>query len=186
MVINCPNCNKIISDKATSCPHCGFSITSDGETTWYPISKKLAEDKSFRMEGGLISIQDRGFGLFYFGENKKGSSGYGFQIVISGKKVISEDFFQKATLDYQSFKNSPYYHVFEYDNDDCTENEINLISKGKFITQNPYDYIAQLIYNVFGVSSPDQIIIKVKDSGCLFFATIIIFIVSIATSLFLV
>ena len=29
MIINCPECNSEISDKATNCPKCGFPIESD-------------------------------------------------------------------------------------------------------------------------------------------------------------
>ena len=43
MLIKCPECHKEISDKASSCPHCG-----------YPLKKKPQEDKS------LIKIASRG------------------------------------------------------------------------------------------------------------------------------
>ncbi len=45
-IINCPACNKKISDRATSCPHCGYSMQGSKED----ISRKRSHNRYMKMQ----------------------------------------------------------------------------------------------------------------------------------------
>lgn len=67
---NCPACNKKISDKAKTCPHCGFAV---GEAS----SEDILRKKNFQKFKKTQSIQTQsmiamlmfiaGFGFMYWG-----------------------------------------------------------------------------------------------------------------------
>ncbi|MEE1315341.1 MAG: zinc ribbon domain-containing protein [Faecalimonas sp.] len=49
-MINCPECNKEISDKALVCPNCGYPLSNNISNADFFIKKKcLAEDLGFRV-----------------------------------------------------------------------------------------------------------------------------------------
>ncbi len=74
-LMNCPSCNKKTSDKAETCPHCGFGI---GKASTEDIERK----KSLKRFEKLHSIQNQsliamlifvaGFGFMYWGGAQPG------------------------------------------------------------------------------------------------------------------
>lgn len=47
-IINCPECNTEISDKASSCPNCGYPIRNEQQTTEGTIKQKPITPKKFK------------------------------------------------------------------------------------------------------------------------------------------
>ncbi|WP_018981887.1 zinc ribbon domain-containing protein [Salinimonas chungwhensis] len=83
-LIDCPSCNKKISDKADNCPHCGFGL---GEASSEDIVRKQ-QLKKFKK---LHSIQNQsmfamllfiaGFGFMYWGGADKGDLQYNLAVL---------------------------------------------------------------------------------------------------------
>lgn len=85
-LINCPACNKKISDKAKVCPHCEFAV---GDASPEDIQRKqeLARYKK------LHSIQNQsmlamllfvgGFGMMYWGGAQPGDTQHNIAILVS-------------------------------------------------------------------------------------------------------
>ena len=43
-LVNCPECNESISQKASVCPHCGYPMKPEEEATQYELQKETASD----------------------------------------------------------------------------------------------------------------------------------------------
>lgn len=53
-LINCPECGKEISNKAASCPHCGYPLLSEDASR---LEEARRKDKQFLIRiGGLLLI----------------------------------------------------------------------------------------------------------------------------------
>lgn len=69
-LVDCPSCNKKISDKSPSCPHCGFCV---GEATSEDISRKQNLQKHLKSQKlqtqSMIAMLMfvTGFGFMYWG-----------------------------------------------------------------------------------------------------------------------
>lgn len=58
MLINCPECNNQISDKALQCPHCGLPLSSVPSAPTKPkISRSRASNKPMRLPNGFGQIK---------------------------------------------------------------------------------------------------------------------------------
>ena len=57
-LINCSECSKEVSDKATNCPHCGAPIASAKETkaTGSPLSTVQETSKRFKLQTVIASL----------------------------------------------------------------------------------------------------------------------------------
>ncbi|QPG06870.1 zinc ribbon domain-containing protein [Salinimonas marina] len=85
-LIDCPSCNKKISDKADDCPHCGFSL-ADASSEDILRKQKLNRFKK------LHSIQNQsmlamllfvaGFGFMFWGGATKGDLQYNLAVLSS-------------------------------------------------------------------------------------------------------
>lgn len=62
-LITCPECNKQISDSASSCPNCGYQFTSEK----IEAIKKAEQQKSERLRIGCLSMIAIFFILFLIG-----------------------------------------------------------------------------------------------------------------------
>ncbi len=45
-IIHCPECNREVSDRAASCPHCGYPISEVGKQTAQPAAQQLSQANS--------------------------------------------------------------------------------------------------------------------------------------------
>ena len=43
-LVNCPECNESISEKASVCPHCGYPMKPEEEPVQYELQKNVASD----------------------------------------------------------------------------------------------------------------------------------------------
>ena len=83
---NCPSCNKKISDKAKSCPHCGFAAGSAS-------ADDILRKKSLRKFQKVQSVQNQsmlamlmfigGFGFMYWGGTRPGDTQHTLAIASS-------------------------------------------------------------------------------------------------------
>ena len=55
-LINCPECQKEISNKAKTCPHCGCPIERESKKENKKESKKRFSSKEYKMTGIILSI----------------------------------------------------------------------------------------------------------------------------------
>lgn len=57
MLIKCPECDLQVSDKANSCPHCGFPLSQTDNTTFEPTkTQQRAKRKHLRLPNGFGQI----------------------------------------------------------------------------------------------------------------------------------
>lgn len=71
----CSECEKEISDRATTCPHCGFPIADNYEATEkyrQPAPKVVFKEKKSRSAAILLAMLLGGIGLHKFYLNKPG------------------------------------------------------------------------------------------------------------------
>lgn len=61
-LIKCPNCGREISDKADVCPHCGYSLSTAGETA-EKKNKKIDKNKIISLCNGRLKYILLGIGL---------------------------------------------------------------------------------------------------------------------------
>jgi hypothetical protein len=54
-LIQCPECNKSISDKATACPECGYPLRQEAEQTL--LMDKLTAEDSWLIESGSLGVR---------------------------------------------------------------------------------------------------------------------------------
>ena len=85
-LIDCPSCNKKISDKADSCPHCGFALaeaSSEDILRKQQLTKfkKLHSIQNQSMLAMLMFVA--GFGFMYWGGASKGDLQYNLAILAS-------------------------------------------------------------------------------------------------------
>ena len=74
-LIRCPECNKEVSDSASSCPHCGYPLKESKPTSYYGYqsrSDRLVEkehDRKYKemIAGGIICFIGAIFFLFFLG-----------------------------------------------------------------------------------------------------------------------
>ena len=59
MLIQCPECNLQISDKALSCPHCGFPLQTQASPKNTATSRTRRTKKRKRLPNGFGSIEHR-------------------------------------------------------------------------------------------------------------------------------
>ena len=75
-LINCPACNKKMSNKAAVCPHCGFSATAAPEAQDRMRARKQAD--RFRRQQMLqmlaVVVLMVGGGLWWFGSTGRGEN----------------------------------------------------------------------------------------------------------------
>ena len=69
-LINCPSCNKKMSDKAKACPHCGFAINDASEEDilrkqQMQLFKKKQSIQNQSMLAMLMFVA--GFGMWFWG-----------------------------------------------------------------------------------------------------------------------
>lgn len=177
MVKKCPNCNHYISDTANNCPNCGINLNAEST-----LSTKDRETPSEILS--KLNEVKRPEGIYLYALNGKISfviSDSGIQVYISSsRKEDGEELYKKTHDAYQRFKLSSYYSEFSYDEDECDEKEISLLSDGKLVKENANEYIVELLKDVFEINSLNQIQIEnIKTSkGCLGF---ILFIISSLT-----
>ena len=55
-LIKCPECNKEISDKASSCPHCGYPLPKKEEKNKPKETKKRFSSKEYKLWGFILAI----------------------------------------------------------------------------------------------------------------------------------
>ncbi|QCZ93358.1 zinc ribbon domain-containing protein [Salinimonas iocasae] len=83
-LIDCPSCSKKISDKADSCPHCGFGLADAS-------SEDILRKQQLKKFQKLQSIQNQsmfamllfvaGFGFMYWGGSAKGDLQYNLAVL---------------------------------------------------------------------------------------------------------
>lgn len=56
-LIKCPECTKEISDKALSCPNCGFPIATEISLKGNSVSKDLEDESTFKTEVEDVDMQ---------------------------------------------------------------------------------------------------------------------------------
>ena len=85
-LIDCPSCNKKTSDKAQTCPHCGFGV---GDATSEDIERKRSLKKFQKLQSiqnqSLIAILlfVAGFGFMYWGGSSTSETQYNLAILCS-------------------------------------------------------------------------------------------------------
>ncbi|GGW77057.1 zinc ribbon domain-containing protein [Alteromonas halophila] len=85
-LIDCPSCNKKTSDKAASCPHCGFGVS---DATDEDIERKRQLKKFQKLQSiqnqSLIAVLMfvAGFGMMYWGGAQGSDLQYNLSILCS-------------------------------------------------------------------------------------------------------
>ncbi len=164
MVIKCPNCNHYVSDTAVVCPNCGikFNTTPFSKAEESNVQSKILERLEQRGDSSWsVSTIDK-ICAFYLCD-------HGVQIsIMSSRKDDGNDKFQKAKSAYQRFKQSNYFLDFKTDLDNYKDDYIEYISndfseEGRSKIKNVNEFFADLLQNVFEITSLNQIQIEVES-----------------------
>lgn len=75
-LIFCPECNKEISDKATSCPQCAYPLTQKHEATSVQTIEKTSKKYKLYLVLSIIGILFSGFGCVIKISSKDADTGY--------------------------------------------------------------------------------------------------------------
>jgi hypothetical protein len=87
-LVDCPSCNKKISDKSPSCTHCGFSVaesTSEDLSRKQNLQKHLKSQKLQTQSMIAMLMFVTGFGFMYWGGALPGDLQYNIAV---GSAVI--------------------------------------------------------------------------------------------------
>lgn len=188
MVKKCPNCNHYLSDTVKSCSHCGMNLDAD---SYQSTKEKIAQSEIL----SKLNELKRPDGIFstHFcvleGKIAFALSNCEIQIFISSQRhEDGEELFQKTKNAYKKFKQSSFFSEFNFDEDSCDDNTVELLSDGNLKKEDVIQYVVDLLRNVFNISSLNQIEfldIETKTSkGCL--GVVFLFIVCSLTASLLI
>ncbi|MDF2178753.1 hypothetical protein P2G88_10895 [Aliiglaciecola sp. CAU 1673] len=82
-LIDCPSCNKKISDKAAQCSHCGFGIgaATDDDMLRKRQMQKFKRSQSIQTQSMIAMLMFiSGFGFMYWGDTSPGDLQYNIAI----------------------------------------------------------------------------------------------------------
>ena len=89
-LVNCPECEKEISDKAPVCPNCGYQIKSKRQWGGPNIDKKAAIGILFIISIGIICVFILGNAFWGLNKNEK--------LLLNCTKMIQEDLLDPSSI----------------------------------------------------------------------------------------
>ncbi len=85
MLKDCPACKKKISDKATTCQHCGFELGADNADEVLRLEKRKRYEKHQSLQTQsfvAVLLFITGFGLMYWGSPEIGSNQHSIAMLV--------------------------------------------------------------------------------------------------------
>lgn len=154
MLINCPECNQTVSDKAEVCPHCGIRLNPAHATLDNSVAENNKSDnntsKNPNSNGGhkgliisfVIALIITGIGYFYYSNAQKQKEIEAYEYAMSsGDELVLQNYLSKfmdAPREHRDSVNAR-LHMLNEEADEWN-NAINTGTRGallKYIEENP-------------------------------------------------